>query len=409
MEQCLVPFPNRMGTARWSVQCSSGHDKVGHQPSHIFGLGMDHQMYHKAWNGNMWVPSPLEWEALGGEFDSPPAVASWGPDRLDIFGLGVDKQMYHKAWDGQAWFPSLAGWEPLGGAFNSPPAVVSWGANRLDLFGLGADNQMYHKAWDGNAWFPSASGWEALGGAFDSQPAVASWGYNRLDIFGLGTDEAMYHKAWDGSGWYPSATGWELLGGAFNSAPAVAAWGKDRLDIFGLGTNNEMYHKAWDGSAWRPSVSSWEPLGGTFDPSPHLAPATNLSFAFDPITFGGGVPVGGSSHITVRQDGTYNFSGHFHDSGATEYNLNMIGGVKDSANRVYTFQQAGHVAGTFEPGSRDYDWNIDGQNPAIAANWADLARRADPSMKASASSDLTNLTNELIGAAGLVLAVVAVV
>ena len=29
---------------------------------------------------------------------------------------------------------------------HSPPAVASWGTNRLDIFGLGEDNAMYHKA-----------------------------------------------------------------------------------------------------------------------------------------------------------------------------------------------------------------------------------------------------------------------
>ena len=45
-------------------------------------------------------------------------VASWGPNRLDIFGLGQDHGMYHKWWDGSTWGPS--GWEPLGGIFTMP-------------------------------------------------------------------------------------------------------------------------------------------------------------------------------------------------------------------------------------------------------------------------------------------------
>ena len=64
--------------------------------------------------------SPLDWERLGGIFTSPPAVASWGQNRLDIFGLGGDGAMYHKAWDGSAWGPSLLDWERLGGVFTAP-------------------------------------------------------------------------------------------------------------------------------------------------------------------------------------------------------------------------------------------------------------------------------------------------
>jgi hypothetical protein len=103
--------------------------------------------------------------------------------------------MYHKYWNG-AWGPSQTDWEALGGTFNSPPVVVSWGENRLDIFGLGTDNQAYHKAWTGSAWSPSQTGWEAIGGTFNSDLAVASWGANRLDIVGLGTDNQAYHKAW---------------------------------------------------------------------------------------------------------------------------------------------------------------------------------------------------------------------
>jgi nucleoid-associated protein YgaU len=42
---------------------------------------------------------------------------AWGPNRLDIFGLGTDNQMFHKAWTGSAWHPSPTNWEALGGKF----------------------------------------------------------------------------------------------------------------------------------------------------------------------------------------------------------------------------------------------------------------------------------------------------
>ena len=93
-------------------------------------------------------------------------MTAWGNNRLDIFGIGTDGAMYHKAWDGEAWRPSVLNWERLGGVFTSPPAVTAWGMNRLDVFGLGTDGAMYHKAWDGSAWRPSVLSWERLGGVF---------------------------------------------------------------------------------------------------------------------------------------------------------------------------------------------------------------------------------------------------
>jgi hypothetical protein len=188
------------------------------------------------------------------------ATVAWGSNRLDIFGLGTDNQMYHKAWDGNAWLPSLTDWEPLGGVFNSPPAVASWGSNRLDIFGLGTDNQMYHKAWNGNAWLPSVDGWDALGGVFNSPPAVASWGANRLDIFGLGTDNQMYHKAWNGNAWLPSVDGWDALGGVFNiPSPSTSGLVSFRSpDGLILSTGNLYFtsHDDATASVWRAAQSA---------------------------------------------------------------------------------------------------------------------------------------------------------
>jgi hypothetical protein len=99
---------------------------------------------------------------------APIAVVAWERNRLDIFGLGDDRQMFHKAFDGRQWLPSPTGWEALGGSFTSPPAVAAWAPNRLDIFGLGGDRQMFHKAFDGRQWLPSPTGWEALGGKFSS-------------------------------------------------------------------------------------------------------------------------------------------------------------------------------------------------------------------------------------------------
>jgi hypothetical protein len=62
------------------------------------------------------VAAPFPWEPLGGEFWTSPAVASWGPNRLDVFAAG-DYKLYHKAWDGSQWYPSQTSWQGLGGTF----------------------------------------------------------------------------------------------------------------------------------------------------------------------------------------------------------------------------------------------------------------------------------------------------
>jgi hypothetical protein len=56
---------------------------------------------------------------MGGVCTSAPAVASWGPDRLDVFITGANSQLFHKWWNGSSWGPSLTGYESLGGIISS--------------------------------------------------------------------------------------------------------------------------------------------------------------------------------------------------------------------------------------------------------------------------------------------------
>jgi hypothetical protein len=50
------------------------------------------------------------------------SVVSRYPE-LDIFGLGMEKGMFHKAWNGNTWLPSEMDWEPLGGCSAARPRL----------------------------------------------------------------------------------------------------------------------------------------------------------------------------------------------------------------------------------------------------------------------------------------------
>ena len=195
------------------------------------------------WIGPQTSPPP----GLAGA-PSGPAVASWGPGRLDLFVEGADANLWHRwSTDGGA---SWSAWEDLGGVLVGGPAAVSWGLNRLDVFVRGSDDQLWHKWWDGSSW----RGWEPLGGRLTSSPAVSSWSAGRLDVFADGTDGAIWHKWWGGQGW----AGWESLGGVGRFSPAAASWGPGRIDLFTVGTDGGMYHKFYENgwSGWFKDVSS---------------------------------------------------------------------------------------------------------------------------------------------------------
>ena len=180
------------------------------------------------------------WEDLGGPITSPPAVASWGPGRLDVFAAGADGQLVHRAFDGE-WDD----WHTLGGIFKGGPAAVSWGKNRIDIFVQGMDDHLGHFWWNGEQW----RGWQDLGGPISSPPAVASWESKRLDVFAAGPDGQLVHKRWNGT-W----NDWHTLGGTFKGAPAAVSWGTNRIDVFVQGIDAHLGHLWWADKKWH----GWE-------------------------------------------------------------------------------------------------------------------------------------------------------
>ncbi|MGP3958005.1 hypothetical protein ACTWPT_18530 [Nonomuraea sp. 3N208] len=93
-----------------------------------------------------------------------------------------------------------------------------------------------------------------------------------------------------------------------------------------------------------------------------------------PIHFGGGVPVRGWSNVALYPNGAFHLSGHFHDSGLPSYNVahSWLITTRDG-NPAFSLSASGRCHGTFEPGSRDFNFNHNGVNAAIAAAWPELA------------------------------------
>jgi hypothetical protein len=131
-----------------------------------------------------------------------------------------------------------------------------------------------------------------------------------------------------------------------------------------------------------------------------------------PIHFGGGVPVRGFSQLTLFQSGHFNFVGHFHDSGATSYNVAFAVGVRSQRGVLYTFARSGHMAGTFEFGSRDFDWSIQEHRPVLQEDWANIATNSTWWWNAKVNLDIAGVLDTvktLAQAAGAVGSVIAMV
>jgi len=140
-----------------------------------------------------------------------------------------------------------------------------------------------------------------------------------------------------------------------------------------------------------------------------VAPQTLGPWDTGYITFSGGTPVGGYSQLTLRSDGSYNFTGHFHVSGAPSYNTALVYAVRDANNTVYTFSHRGRVHGTFEAGSRDDDWGDSGVNPALAAGWPALWQSWTWHWNAAVNIDIGALVGTAVQAVGYAAAVIAII
>lgn len=226
----------------------------------VFVRGTDDALWHNAWNGSNWSG----WGSLDGILSSSPAAVSWGPNRIDVFALGTTRHLWQMTWDISNW----SGWIDLG-AFNDPdgiwlvqgdPAVTSLSPGSLELFlgysndGNEAVDSLSHQTWN----LSSLSGSETVGPATSSASAVAREG-KHLDVVTRGPEGQVYYYQWDGTWQGPID-----LGGYSVDAPAITSWGPDRLDLLIRDEKNELLHKFWNGSVW----SEWQYVGGPIYSAP---------------------------------------------------------------------------------------------------------------------------------------------
>jgi hypothetical protein len=159
---------------------------------------------------------------------------------------------------------------------------------------------------------------------------------------------------------------------------------------------------------WRDMATRYPEVGAP-PPVPEAAPLPRIEMDTAYITFSGGVPVGGFSHLTIYADGSYAFTGHFHVSGAPSYNYGLVWVVKDSQGRPFSFSHGGRLHGTFESGSRDDDWAFTSHDDRLARFWPDLAAGYSWAWKSAVNIDLRALLNSTVEAVGTAIAVIAIV
>ncbi|MFH9087721.1 hypothetical protein [Streptomyces sp. NPDC017673] len=127
------------------------------------------------------------------------------------------------------------------------------------------------------------------------------------------------------------------------------------------------------------------------------------------VTFGGGVPVGGWYSLSVYPSGSYSYSGHMHDSGAPSYNFAGVCVVRFSDSTAFVFQTSGRMHGTFESGSRDYNWSRSASRASIRDAWRASGGGWNARCTNRVNADIGALVDSTIQAVGYAAKVIAIV
>ena len=119
-----------------------------------------------------------------------------------------------------------------------------------------------------------------------------------------------------------------------------------------------------------------------------------LAFGNDSITFNGGVPVGGNSHVTLHRDGRVEFQFHFKDAGHTDSVYSITWAIAASDGQIFTLHHrgslSGHLLGT-KQSDRSISFDQTVTNEAVAAHWPALVRGNVARMSAHAALTLGDL------------------
>ena len=119
-----------------------------------------------------------------------------------------------------------------------------------------------------------------------------------------------------------------------------------------------------------------------------------LAFDNNSITFDGGVPVGGNSHVVLHQDGRVEFRSHFRDSGAPDYWYSITWAMYATDGTVFRVHHRakviGHVFGSGQS-DRNSDFNQTVTNNAVTQHWPALVKANLARMSAHTAASIGGL------------------
>ncbi|KAH0566077.1 hypothetical protein GP486_000515 [Trichoglossum hirsutum] len=177
---------------------------------------------------------------------------------------------------------------------------------------------------------------------------------------------------------------WQSLGGEGGYL------GYPMTDETSAGAHGGRYNDFNGGSIY------WSPAHGAHD---HAGPLPDHLDFDNNYVFPDGVAAGGNTHLRLSSSGDMQFSGHFHDSGAVDYDYAVAIVLTDADNQAYSSTQQGKISGTtgvLFGGSRDSDWNLTANNPAVASSWRAIVAQYSVTAQSKVNIDIKSLLDEVM-------------
>ena len=259
-------------------------------------------------------------------------TARWASNsHLDLYVTGTDGAVWTiywepaQGWQTRDWFtirPDFA----KGVAGGTVTALAGPDPNHVDLFMTDSAGRVLstfkpQPEADYVGWFPVDDTVRMQPGATVT-PVWKEWpGNPHLDLFVTGTDGAVWSIYWESiKGWL--STDWFTVPSVlmWPGAPVVARWASDtHLDLYVTGTDGAVWS-----NQWLLEQVVWTQNGDT------------IGIDLNAIEFDG-PPVGGSAFVAISRDGSYTFSGEFHDPGVFAHNVSLAVVIGDGRSKTFSF------------------------------------------------------------------------
>ncbi|MFB6838346.1 hypothetical protein [Streptomyces sp. NPDC056361] len=303
-------------------------------------------------NGVWWNGQWKDWYTLPGPkfpHRAPITSVSRNDDTMEVWGVDEHGAVWGIGWNG-AWDPS--NWTRIG-TKTFPPgtriAAASRDSDKMEIWAVDERGEVWGAWWD-RGWHD----WYTIPG-MTFPPGTPLTGTSRrdgshLELFGVGGDGRVYSAYFDGDNWnHPGEDGqpkyWFPRGKEKDRLPTLTPLAVQMrvfpppfdlfmIDVFGVGADAGI-HGFRFAKEWQP----WYRLP---------VPVIKLQ---KPIESGGLAALGGWAGVNICVDGSVQWYGHAHDSGADGYDFGVAFYVR-SDKRMLALSHNGSVSA----GSRDHDW-----------------------------------------------------